>query len=104
MLRFIAVEPVVQNIYDLVYDHQREKNCCGDEFDRTRHFEVIGSPPRKRYVLQSCRVCLFWRHVEIRVALLNSIRKVFQLISAPNSQLIASRGATPFDHIKSDTA
>ena len=66
MLRFIAVEPVVQDIYDPDHDHQREENCCGDEFARTGHFEISRAAPRKRYVLQSCRCCLLERHVEMK--------------------------------------
>jgi hypothetical protein len=70
MLRFIAVEPVVQDIYAPDHDHQREKNCCGDEFPRTRHFEISRAAPRKRYVLQSCRCCLLERHVEMKAGVL----------------------------------
>jgi hypothetical protein len=61
----------VQNIYDPDPDHQREKNCCGDKFGRTTHFEVSRAAPRKRYVLQSCRCCLLGRHVETKAAVLN---------------------------------
>src|SRR5215471_14190034 len=39
MLWFVAVEPVMQDIYDPDNYHQREKNCRGDEFARARHFE-----------------------------------------------------------------
>ena len=70
MLRFIAVEPVVQDIYDPDQEHQREKNCCGDEFARPRQFEISRAAPRKRYVLQSCRGCLLDSHVEMKAAVL----------------------------------
>ncbi len=90
MLRFIAIEPVVQDIHEPDHDHQREKDCCGDEFARARHFKIGRAAPHTRDVLQSCRLSLLGRHVEMRAAVLKSIRKFFQHISAPNPQLIAS--------------
>jgi hypothetical protein len=70
MLWFIAVEPVVKDIYDPDHYHHREKNCCGYEFARTRHFEISRGSPRKRYGLQSCRCCLLERHVEMKAGVL----------------------------------
>ena len=65
MLRFIAVESVVQNIYHSDDEHHCEKNCCGDELGWPAHFEIICATPRKRYVLRSC-AGLVGRHVEMK--------------------------------------